>query len=80
MIRKLQKRFIRMAVLVLTAAMVTVVGIVNTANLISVRNELQDTLAMLAESSVPDGSWKPDESGGPGIRNGAQCHPYTLQP
>ena len=70
MIRKLQKRFIRMAVLVLTAAMVTVVGIVNTANLISVRNELQDTLAMLAESSVPDGSWKPDESGGPGIRNG----------
>ena len=37
MIRKLQNRFIRIAVLVLTAAMVTVVVvIVNTANLISV--------------------------------------------
>ena len=55
MIRKLQKRFIRIAVLVLTAAMVTVVGIVNTANLISVRNELTGTLRMLAEGDIPDG-------------------------
>ena len=53
MIRKLQKRFIRIAVLVLTAAMVLVVGIVNAANLIIVRNELQGTLAMLAESNLP---------------------------
>ena len=53
MIRKLQKRFIRIAVLVLTAAMVTLVGIVNTVNLITVRNELQDTLRMLSDSSAP---------------------------
>ena len=53
MIRKLQKRFIRIAVLVLTAAMVTVVGIVNAANWISVRNELEGTLSMLAESGLP---------------------------
>ena len=72
MIRKLQKRFIRIAVLVLTAAMVLVVGIVNTANLVSVRGELQNTLRMLAESAVPMNSGnlpEPDESGnfrGPG--------------
>ena len=53
MIRKLQKRFIRIAVLVLTAAMVIVVGIVNTVNLISVRNELQGTLSMLADGGAP---------------------------
>ena len=53
MIRKLQKRFIRIAVLVLTAAMVIVVAIVNTANLISVRNELQGTLRLLSESRLP---------------------------
>ena len=53
MIRKLQKRFIRIAVLVLTAAMVLVVGIVNAANLVTVRNELQGTLGMLAESGTP---------------------------
>ena len=62
MIRKLQNRFIRIAVLVLTAAMVLVVGIVNMANWISVRNELQDTLRMLSESEIP---------GGPGLRTGA---------
>ena len=55
MIRKLQNRFIRIAVLVLTAAMVLVVGIVNMANWISVRNELQDTLKMLSESEIPGG-------------------------
>ena len=55
MIRKLQNRFIRIAVLVLTAAMVLVVGIVNMANWISVRNELQDTLRMLSESEIPGG-------------------------
>ena len=53
MIRKLQNRFIRIAVLVLTAAMVLAVGIVNMANWISVRSELQDTLRMLAESDRP---------------------------
>ena len=79
MIRKLQKRFVRIAVLVLTAAMVTLVGIVNTANLISVRNELRETLRMLSENSIPsipDGvpepkeppkeSWNSRDSGNPG--------------
>ena len=54
MIRKLQKRFVRIAVLVLTAAMVIVVGIVNTANLITVRNELSGTVKELAENNVPE--------------------------
>ena len=49
MIRKLRKRFVRMAVLVLTAAMVLVVGIVNTANLLTVRGELSGTVKELAE-------------------------------
>ena len=76
MIRRLQKRFIRIAVLVLTAAMVMAVGIVNTANLVSVRGELQNTLRMLAESAVPMNSGnlpEPDESDtfrGPGARFG----------
>ena len=48
MIQKLRKRFIRIAVLVLTLAMVLVLGIVNMANLNSVRNELSGTLSVLA--------------------------------
>jgi len=50
MIRKLQNRFIRIAVISLTVAMVLVVGIVNIANWISVRKELSDTLHLLAEN------------------------------
>ena len=53
MIRKLQKRFVRIAVLVLTAAMVVVVGIVNTANLLTVRGELAGTVKELADIIVP---------------------------
>ena len=52
MIKKLQKRFIRIAVISLTVAMVLVVGIVNIANWIAVRNELSNTLALLAESET----------------------------
>lgn len=52
MIKKLQTKFIRIAVISLTVAMVLVVGIVNIANWISVRNELSDTLNLLAESEV----------------------------
>ncbi len=65
MIRKLQRRFIRITVLTLTAAMVLVVAIVNVANLISVRSELADTLSLLAESidrQAPDAS-------APGVKN-----------
>ena len=57
MIKKLQTRFIRIAVISLTVAMVLVVGIVNVANWISVRRDLSDTLNLLAESEafpVPD--------------------------
>lgn len=50
MIRQLQRRFIRIAVISLTVAMVLVVGIVNIANWISVRNELSNTLNLLAEN------------------------------
>ena len=52
MIKKLQIRFIRIAVISLTVAMVLVVGIVNIANWITVRNELSNTLALLAESEA----------------------------
>lgn len=50
MIRQLQKRFIRIAVISLTMAMVLVVAIVNIANWISVRNELFGTLNLLDEN------------------------------
>ncbi len=53
MIRNLQKRFIRIALLALTVAMVLVVGIVNTANLISVRGELSNMLNLLTENAFP---------------------------
>ena len=52
MIKKLQQRFIRIAVISLTVAMVLVVGIVNIANWISVRNELSDTLNLLAANEA----------------------------
>ena len=52
MIKQLQKRFTRIAVISLTAAMVLVVGIVNIANWISVRGELSDTLNLLAQSEA----------------------------
>ena len=52
MIKKLQQRFIRIAVISLTVAMVLVVGIVNIANWISVRGELFSTLNLLAENET----------------------------
>ena len=52
MIRKLQRRFIRIALAVLAVAMVLVVGIVNAANWFSVRGELAETLFFLAENST----------------------------
>ena len=67
MIRILRKRFIRIAVLVLMAAMVLVVGIVNMANLIIVRSELSGTVKELADNYAP--AWKktegPERSGMP---------------
>ena len=52
MIRKMQKRFVRIAVVSLTVAMLLVVAIVNVANWISVRRELSDTLFLLTETEM----------------------------
>ena len=55
MMRRLQRRFIRIAVIALTVAMVLVVGIVNLFNWISVRNEWQETLSFIAQNGgVPE--------------------------
>ena len=54
MIKQLQRRFIRIAVVTLTVAMVLVVGIVNVANWISVRGELYNTLNLIAETGLPE--------------------------
>ena len=73
MIRKLQNRFVRIAVLVLTAAMVTVVGIINMANLIIVRSELAGTVRELAENSIPERG--PKAPGGPEPRVSQERQP-----
>ena len=69
MIKQLQRRFIRIAVVTLTVAMVLVVGIVNIANWISVRGELFNTLSLLTDQDLPaqpsaGASAEPSESGG----------------
>ena len=55
MIKKLQRRFIRIALGALAVAMVLVVLLVNMANWISVRRELGETLSFLAESAGTEG-------------------------
>ena len=50
MMKRLQRRFIRIAVIALTVAMVLVVGIVNLFNWISVRNEWSETLSFLSQN------------------------------
>ena len=60
MIKQLQRRFIRIAVVTLTVAMVLVVGIVNVANWISVRGELYNTLSLISMTSP--GSHLPEEA------------------
>ena len=52
MIKKLQRRFIRIALVALAAAMMMVVLAVNAANWIRVRNELDETLSFLADNSA----------------------------
>ena len=59
MIKQLQRRFIRIAVVSLTVAMVLVVGIVNIANWISVRGELYNTLSLLTDPELPEPSGGP---------------------
>lgn len=53
MIKKLQRRFIRIAVVALTIAMVLVVGVVNLANWVSVRSELEDTIGFILQNEYP---------------------------
>ena len=75
MIRKLQRRFIRIAVIALTIAMVLVVFIVNMANWMSVRAELADTLLLLEEREAgPTPSFfpAPPEENDTGARNAAE--------
>ena len=62
MIRRLQRRFILIAVIALTVAMVLVTGIVNLVNWLSIRSELQETLSFLVENGGTD------IRGGPGSR------------
>ena len=50
MIKQLQRRFIRIAVVALTVAMVLVISVVNIANWISVRGELSNTLHLISEA------------------------------
>ena len=52
MIKKLQQRFIRIALVTLTVAMVLVAGIVNAANWFSVRRELAETLFFLSKNGT----------------------------
>ena len=54
MIRKLQRRFIRIALVALTVAMVLVVLIVNAANWFSVRQELTEIISFLPDSGPVD--------------------------
>ncbi len=53
MIEKTRKRFIRIAVLALSLAMILVVTAINVANWIDVRNELWETLGFLSRFSGP---------------------------
>ena len=52
MIKKLQQRFIRIALVTLTVAMVLVAGAINAANWFSVQRELAETLSFLSENST----------------------------
>ena len=51
MIQGIRRRFILIAVAVLSAAMITLAALINVSNWIQVRNELRDTLAELSENT-----------------------------
>ena len=76
MIKKLQRRFIRITLIALTVAMVLVLVIVNLSNWITVRSELLETAALIADSQsappVPDGQADPppDAPDGPSDPSG----------
>ena len=64
MISKLRRRFIRIALLVLALAMVLVLAIVNLSNWLSVRQELLNTVSLIAGTAPvpPGGTPAPDET------------------
>ena len=64
MIRKLQRRFIRIALAILALAMVLVLAIVNLSNWISVRRELLDTVALIAGTHIDPAALTPAETDG----------------
>lgn len=55
MIRRIRRRFIRIALMVLALAMVLVAAVINGANWLNVRGELTETLSTLAESGGNNG-------------------------
>ena len=61
MIRKLQRRFIRIALVALAVAMVLVVLVVNAANWVSVRKELAETISSVSDNG---GMGDREEKGG----------------
>ena len=73
MIRKLRRRFIRIALIALTAAMVLVAGVVNAANWVSVRRELTETLNFLSGIGGP-----PDREDMGGRMTGKNRHARNL--
>ena len=61
MIQKLQRRFIRIALLVLTLAMILVLAVVNLSNWLSVRRELLHTVSLISASTLDGESPLPPE-------------------
>lgn len=51
MIRKMQRKFICIALVVLSAAMLLLTGVINMVNWVSVQSEIRDTMDMIAESN-----------------------------
>lgn len=74
MIRRIRRKFIAIAVLVLTLAIVLVTLIVNVANWVSVRGELRETLAYL----MPGDGAAQGARGGRGF-NASDARPHGLQ-